>query len=266
MMVTTYLVALLGNSYQDSAVIRPGKEFFPCTAVEKGEPVHTIQPTRPLLFELNYRLMAAKLYELVYGAGSAQADAHAENFACVKEFSLLVEGIVTRFIKKVKDIVNARAKAFLTAVPRDRRDVAKRQFRKWRKRSISRRSPVAWAISLSAAGLLAQVGLQIYFGTKLAGLTRYVSELDQQLQADARLADTIANNVRVVKSEETAIAFRLDAMYFSMKAMKNVHACDALKTVANQQLSSLEVHFQSLYVDMITARITPRILSLESYQ
>ena len=188
----------------------------------------------------------------------------------------MVMKIVDSFFGRLKRILDEREMAFKVAVAKER------EFRRWHRRHplrsitasfeersevktrLEKRSVNAFLAGLSVMSLVTQITSSVYFGVKLSSLTNFVIDIQRQVESDWATVKSVANNVRVVKNEEREIAIRLDSIYGSLMRLKEQNSCDALRTTANFQLAALENHFQMLYVDIVTAKLTPRVLSFDT--
>ena len=213
----TSILAIGFATLQDSAVLTSHDTFVPCTAVERAEAVHTISPSAPLIIELSYNVFAKKLYEVIFGESSSESESHKRNFKCTQEFVTKVQEVVDRFISRVKRLVDTRSQALQTSYPRFRREIEKRNYLRWRRRT-AKRSTGVWLATLSVASLFAQLSLDIYFGAKLVGLSQYISDVELQMNNDWHTSEIMIENIKLLKREQAVVACRIDALYFSLNA------------------------------------------------
>ena len=223
--------------------------------------------------EQSYQISTKRIYELAFGKNASKTEVHKKNYDCTEKLVELVMGIVDAFFSRLEKILEARAAAYQVAYAKER------EYRRWHRRHptrsitssyeekekmkthlVKRGAGAVMLAGLSVLSLAGQVTSSVYYGIKISSLTNYILSIQKQVESDYNTVKAVANNVRILKKEAKAVAIRSDSLYSSLTRLKEQNSCDALRTTANYELAALQSHFQTLYDDIVTSKLTTKVL------
>ena len=120
------------------------------------------------------------------------------------------------------------------------------------------------ALGVGVLSLFATIGSQIYFASELADVRAYISSLEDQIEADAQLSKRIAVNIQTLKKHDKLIAVRLQSFLSALVRLRDDSACSFERDFIQDQVSHLQDFFALLYEDILSSRISSRILPLDA--
>ena len=252
--------------------------------------VHRSRPTSPIVVEHQFGVDKKELYESMWGAGSAVHDTHAKNFGCVSNITSSVMDLVDRFSRNAEELLDTRDGSLMSQSSEFIRLTNQKRELKGKMRRVHRRSLATFghrrdgakiilqskhaiekraigatvAVIAACISLMTSVGASIYFGVEMEKVKAYISDVENQLSADARLTSRIAGNVRLVKTDESAIAIRIDSIYHSLQRLANEDACKMERSFMLNEITVIELHYESLYRTLAGHRVDPILLPLSA--
>ena len=153
---------------------------------------------------------------------------------------------------------------------------AKRILRKYRRHLVTtkqinqdlarqkRAVAASIAVLASIVSLLTSLGSSVYFGVQIHSLNNYIEDLDKQLESDAKLADKIGSNVKILRKGEEVMAIRVDTIYESLNRLAKTDACRMTNAFYLNELGIMENFYHELYKLISSHRVDVSLLPLSA--
>ena len=216
-------------------------------ALEIGEPICLLEPTKPILLNLNLNIDFDKFYQQIFGNNAhTSSNNHQENYDCGHRLADVFKSLTTSLIKDLDEFIQLRMNGYRQSIFNPK------------KRSPS----TAIAISLAIVNLLTNVGSTVYLQMNYNELKSHLQAVIEQVKKDEILVDNIIDNVRILKDAENNIAIRANSLAEMLTQMHSTHACALLASLEKSDVSLLKLKFDLLKNDLIMSRLTPRVIPI----
>ena len=113
------------------------------------------------------------------------------------------------------------------------------------------------AATISLISLISSVGSSVYFYSEISALQRYISDVEFQLNADAKFSEEIAENTRILYNNSKVTALRTNLLSTNLIKLKHVNACTVKKFFLRDEQNRLSHDLNDLTTDLVSGKLTP---------
>ena len=225
--------------------------------VEVLEPVFQARPSKTVILNLEYSQNSLAQYDSLFGLNvTRHSSLHRQNYKCYQDLVKRITKLTQNRLKALDGVLTLKKRGYhesqkskfysVDQSPREKREIA-----------------TGIALSLAITSLVTSLSSAIYFQTTYNSLYKYISDINEQVQANIALDRLLKENILILKNETDTVAVRSNEILTNLRALKQINAC-TLKTVyANEILTEISQKLGATLKDINEHRLSTNIIGID---